>query len=147
MKIGIVGFSRRHFDHHLARQLLEKSILKLAQGVNAKDVEIVSGLTNAGVPKLAYEIAQRRGFTTVGISAKRALAVRSGIFPCDKRFIVGEQFGDESGKFIAYIDCLIRVGGGPQSRKEVDMFREKKRLAGQDVSAFLIEEEVAWLGN
>lgn len=147
MRIGVVGFSRRHFDHHLARKLLAQSISKLVQDFDNKEVEIVSGLTNAGIPKLAYEIAAKRGYTTVGISARRALQVRSGIFPCDQQIIVGENFGDESGKFIDYIDYLIRVGGGPQSRKEVELFKAKKRLSGEDVSKYLIEEEIEWLGK
>ncbi len=147
MKIGVVGFSQRFFDHDLAKSLLNQAIVQLTKGMNPRDIEIVSGLTNAGVPKLAYQIAHKRGYTTIGISAKRALRVNSGIFPCDKQIIVGENFGDESEQFIEYIDYLIRVGGGSQSRKEVELFKEKKRLSGANLSTCLIEKEIEWLGK
>ncbi|ABC30823.1 hypothetical protein HCH_04113 [Hahella chejuensis KCTC 2396] len=147
MKIGVVGFSKRWFDQEAASSILERAIKSWVKETNKDQVEIVSGLTNAGVPKLAYELAVRMGITTVGISARRALKVRSGIFPCDKQILVGLDFGDESEAFIDYIDCLIRVGGGPQSRKEVELFKERKGLSAEELSSYLYEEEVEWFGK
>ncbi|WLQ16992.1 hypothetical protein O5O45_13820 [Hahella aquimaris] len=147
MKIGVVGFSKRWFDQQAASEILERSIKTWVDGKDKSEVEIVSGLTNAGVPKLAYELAVRMGLTTVGISARRALKVRSGIFPCDKQILVGQDFGDESEAFIDYIDCLIRVGGGPQSRKEVEFFKERKGFTEEEAGSYLYEEEVEWFGK
>lgn len=141
LKIGIVGFSRPQFDHQQATQILKAAIAQFIEQFNADQVEIVSGLTNIGVPKLAYEVAVLQGFVTVGISAKQALKVNCGVFAVDKQIIKGKKFGDESQVFIDYIDCLIRVGGGKQSRKEVQMFREKT----QNNAQLLLEYEIEFL--
>ena len=60
-----------------------------------KAVEVVSGLTNLGVPKIAYEVAVEMGMKTVGISASRALTSSSGVFSVDKQIIVGQNYGDD----------------------------------------------------
>jgi 6,7-dimethyl-8-ribityllumazine synthase len=60
MKIGVVGWSRSHFDHDLAEKLLAAALDTLTANVTDRaSVEIVSGLTNIGIPKLAYAIADR----------------------------------------------------------------------------------------
>jgi hypothetical protein len=107
---------------------------------------LVSGLTDCGVPGIAYRVATRMGLATVGISARQALRVRAGLFPVDRRILVGRRFGDESAAFVAMIDALIRVGGGPQSRREAAMFREKLTAQGLAPAARMIEHELAWLG-
>lgn len=94
---------------------------------------------------IAYELAREFGMQTVGFSAKQALKVRAGVFPCDKEIIVGARFGDESAAFVAYIDGLIRIGGGPQSRREVEMF--KALHPEEEIGQRLMEEEVDWYGN
>ncbi|MGI0118793.1 hypothetical protein [Zooshikella sp. RANM57] len=147
MKIGVVGFSKQQFDQKTARILLKNEISGIMSKTDSSNIEVVSGLTNTGVPKIAYEIAVEMDLTTVGISAKRALKVRSGVFPCNKQIIVGTNFGDESDSFIEYIDYLIRIGGGPQSRMEVAMFKEYKQLSISELSYRLIEHEVDWYGS
>lgn len=143
MKIGVVGFSHENINHDLARTLLRQSFHQLMQRhPHDKPIEIVSGLTNIGIPKIAYEIADELGFITVGISAERALHVKCGIYYVDKQMIEGKEFGDESRVFIDYIDYLIRVGGGKQSHREVEMFVEKCALSGIDINDTLIEQEL-----
>ena len=154
-KIGVVGFSRNKFDKEDARlkfrACLDRAIESLIQrsGLAREEIldriEIVSGYTNMGVPKLAYEIADQLQIKTVGFSAAQAKRVRSGVYPVSKEIIVGKRFGDESEAFIQYIDTLIRIGGGPQSRKETEMF--KVANSDQDLSQILFEEEVEWFGN
>jgi hypothetical protein len=85
------------------------------------------------------------GIATVGFSAKQALFVKSGGHPVKKVILVGEKFGEESADFIAYIDLLIRIGGGPQSRHEVELFKERHQ--GEDLTGILFEEEVHWFGR
>lgn len=115
-------------------------------GVAPGEAELVSGLTNQGVPRLAYELAAALGMRTVGVSARQALRVRAGLFPVDERVIVGERFGDESAVFLARIDVLIRIGGGPQSRREAEAFRAQLEQRGAPVEQHLVEREVAWHG-
>lgn len=146
-RVGVVGFSRSQFDHDAARLALASSLDHMAMLASGRVVEVVSGLTNQGVPKLAYELAVSRGLRTIGISAHQALRVRSGMFPVDERILVGQRFGDESAAFVAYIDALIRIGGGPQSRHEAALFRDKLAGAMLDPATYLVEHEVTWHGD
>jgi hypothetical protein len=146
-RIGVVGYSQRHFDHEAARAHLRRFVTALLELPEAaRPPEIVSGLTNQGVPKLAYELARELGLPTVGIAARQALRVRAGLFPVDRQILVGERFGDESPVLIAYIDKLIRVGGGPQSRAEVELFRAKCGHDDAVLTHCLFEAEVEWYG-
>jgi hypothetical protein len=134
LRIGVVGYSGRKFDEAVARAELTRIFNEEMETREADPgrIEIVSGLTNVGVPKIAYELAADFGMKTVGISASRALTADEGVFPVDKQIIVGENYGDESEEFVSYIDVLVRIGGGQQSRDEVEMFRE--RFDGDDAS-------------
>ncbi len=145
MKIGVVGFSRNQFDQKAARTKLKMHLEIILSTHLASELELVSGYTNMGVPRIAYQIADELGITTTGFSAKQALRVRAGLYPVDKKIIVGERFGDESEAFVAYIDLLIRIGGGPQSRHEAHLFRQ--RYADQNLDEILMEEEVDWYGK
>lgn len=137
LRVGVVGYSGRKFDERLARQELTGVLAELLERRELPPgcVELVSGLTNIGVPKIAYEFATDAGMKTVGISAGRALNSSVGVYPVDKQIIVGENYGDESEEFVGYIDVLIRIGGGAQSFQEVAMFKQR------------FEEDEASLGN
>jgi hypothetical protein len=149
LKIGVVGFSQRHFDQDAARAHLRRFIVALLARPRAAEtpVELVSGLTNQGVPQLAYVLATELGLRTVGISARQALRARAGCFPVDEQMIVGERYGDESQAFVDHVDVLIRVGGGPQSRREVELFRAKHRGDEAELEGRLFEAEVEWFGR
>lgn len=145
IKYGIVGFSRDQFDKEAAYRILEELFRQISIKHSDKEIEIVSGYTNMGVPKIAYELADRYGFTTVGYSAGQALKVRSGVYPVKKVILIGKKFGDESNDFVQYIDALIRIGGGRQSRMETEMF--KTLHAGERLDSLLREYEVEWYGK
>lgn len=145
MKIGVVGFSRSQFDKKMAILKLRNILEKLTIGKPPASIEIISGYTNMGVPRIAYRLADDMGFKTVGFSAKQALRVRAGVYPVKEVILEGERFGEESQKFIEYIDILVRIGGGPQSRKEVELF--KTHYKGKDLSLMLFEEEITWYGK
>ncbi len=74
-----------------------------------------------GVPAIAYREAVRQGWRTAGYACSRAAGLPC--FPVDERVIVGSAWGDESDAFVAAVEVLIRVGGGPQSHREVAMAR------------------------
>lgn len=148
MKIGIVGFSSKHINEQLATTLLEDMICKIAAGCSSsEEVEVVTGLTNIGIPKLAYQIADKHKFIKVGISAQQAYRVKCGIYFVDKEIIVGEFFGDESQTFVDYIQYLVRVGGGKQSASEVNLFKEKCHSLQWDTTERLYEKEFQLLKN
>lgn len=123
-RIGVVGYSSKYFDKKKARSLLEKGI-KAALKHNIKDeaVEIVSGLTNIGIPALAYTIACEHDYRTSGYACGKAEDFQ--LFDVDEKHIVGKKWGDESEEFLANLDVLIRVGGGEQSHTEVKAMQEK----------------------
>ena len=145
IKYGIVGFSRNQFDKKAAFLILDKLFEVISKKHKNKEVEIVSGYTNTGIPKIAYELADKYGFTTVGFSAKQALSTRSGVYPVKKIIIKGKKFGDESLDFIKYIDGLIRIGGGQQSRRETEMFKSLHKE--KTLTSLLKEYEVDWFGS
>ena len=145
MKIGVVGFSRSQFDKKIAILKLRNILEALTREKDVSTIEIISGYTNMGVPRIAYRLADDMGLKTVGFSAKQALKVRAGVYPVKEVILVGERFGDESHKFIEYIDVLVRIGGGPQSRKEVALFKTLHQ--GEDLSTLLYEEEIDWYGK
>lgn len=145
IKYGIVGFSRNQFDKQSANQILSNLFDKIKEKHKGKEIEIVSGYTNSGVPKIAYKLADKLGFITVGFSAEQALKVRSGVYPVKKVILKGNKFGEESQDFIRYIDGLIRIGGGPQSRKEMEMF--KQLHSEKALNTIVKEYEVEWYGE
>ena len=112
-RIGVIGYSAQAFDENDARLILRRALEGHAL---AGRCEVVSGLTNLGVPRIAYEEAVKLGLRTVGIACKKA--TEHECFPCDEVVIIGEEWGDESPTFLASIDVLIRVGGGKQSASE-----------------------------
>tara|TARA_R110001599_G_scaffold306849_1_gene513383 strand:- start:94 stop:537 length:444 start_codon:yes stop_codon:yes gene_type:complete len=142
MKIGIVGYSSKKIDENMGTQLLEQEISKIViSHSKAESVEIVTGLTSIGIPKLAYQIADKRNYIKTGISAQQAYLVKCGVYPVDNEIIVGEVFGDESQTFVDYIDYLVRIGGGKQSAHEVALFKEKCVQLEWNLSERLFEQE------
>jgi len=47
------------------------------------------------------------------------------LFDVDEIIWVGKSFGDESQAFIDMIDVLVKIGGGEQSEKELQMAEEE----------------------
>ena len=142
LKIGVVGYTHSRFNIDKARSALMCAVSKIANHFKPADIDIVSGLTNLGIPKLAYEFADRCGYTTVGISAKEAKKEHCGFFPVDDIKLIGECYGDESSYFVDQIEALVRIGGGQQSHKEVELFRQKCEQIGWDIGERLIEKEI-----
>jgi len=112
-KLGIMGYSAQEFDKGLAEQYIRQHFSELGNDI---DIEIVSGLTNIGIPAIAYRVAKEMGFTTTGIACSKA--EKYECFPCDQVKIIGNNWGDESSTFLSYCDSFLRVGGGEQTKKE-----------------------------
>ena len=114
MEIGVIGFSTQSFDVRKAKRLLDEA---LAYYYGREDVVISSGLTNLGVPAIAYELASKNGLKTKGVACAKAHKYEK--YYCDTTLIVGAEWGDESLVFLDGLDILIRVGGGKQSFSEL----------------------------
>lgn len=123
LRIGVVGYSGQTFDTDAAASLLLSGISSaIADHAHTTEVEIVSGLTNVGIPALAYELAKKNNWRTVGIACH--LAKDYECFPVDREVIVGDNWGDESNTFLDNVDVIVRVGGGKQSHQEIATFKK-----------------------
>lgn len=127
LDIGVVGFSGTDFDEQEAKTALDDILDDIEAAYietgEFETVRIVAGLTNLGIPKIAYESAEERGYETVGISAEEAREYE--LHDVDEIIWVGERFGDESKEFIDMIDIFVRIGGGKQSFAELEMAEEE----------------------
>lgn len=139
-RIGVAGYSNDLFDNGKAKETLRVILSLITAGKSADDFEIVSGYSAIGIPLLAYQLAAEAGICTVGLSAHEVLRRGHVLFPVDKVMLEGDLFGDESALFVQYIDILIRIGGGAQSRREVEMFRDLHK--GEDQEQILFEADV-----
>jgi hypothetical protein len=115
MRVGVVGYSGQKFDERVGKIMVGVA-LNARHAESQSDIIIVSGYTNLGIPKLAYEYAKEFGYKTIGVACSKAAQYEC--FPCDRVHLIGDNWGDESGAFLASIDVLVRIGGGVQSKKE-----------------------------
>jgi len=153
IRIGFVGYSDSVFDVNKAITIIEKIFVKISKMYDKNKVEIVSGYTNLGIPKLVYEKANELGFKTVGIACKKANEY--DVFPCDKVIIKGEEWGDESETFLNYIDAIYKIGGGKQSESEFKSMKKMSKPAieyrldriGKPVKESAMERAEEWNNN
>lgn len=125
IKIGVVGYSAQKFDESEAVRMLREAYDLIDRQYSGKSKAVVSGLTDLGIPALAYREAVSRGWRTVGIACSKAKDYTC--FPVDEEIIVGSEWGEESQTFLKSLDVLVRVGGGKQSIRETAEFRESGR--------------------
>lgn len=127
IRLGVVGYCPpTRFDEHKALEYIRDGYDKAIIDFKGRSIIVVSGLTNVGILKLAYQEAKSRSWKTAGIACKKALELRSLWFPVDEPpIIIGENWGEESQTFINSIDALVRIGLGAQSLKEAEMARNQ----------------------
>ncbi len=120
LRIGVVGYCPpSRFDEGKALGYLREAFDHIQSKYPKRQKIVVSGLTNVGVLKLAYEEAKRRGWKTAGVACKKAYEFKDNWFPVDESpLIVGDEWGEESHTFLGTIDMIVRVGGGKQSHRE-----------------------------
>ncbi len=124
LRVGVVGYCPPTvFDHDEAARMIHEAYDRIADRFSDREIVIVSGLTNVGVLKIAYEEAARRGWGTAGVACKRA--EEHDLYPVDTKIIVGENWGDESSAFVEIIEAIVRIGVGKQSIRETDLVKSK----------------------
>lgn len=119
--VGVVGYSATRFNKVLGEELVKKSFDELEK-IYGRNITIVSGLTNLGIPALAYKEAVNRGWKTCGIACERAKNFKC--FKCDEVILVGARWGDESLTFLKKIDVIVKIGGGKQSINEFELAKK-----------------------
>lgn len=122
IKIGVVGYSAQKFEETEAVRMLREAYDSINSQYADKLKVVVSGLTDLGIPALAYREAISRNWRTMGIACSKAKDY--DCFPVDEEIIVGSEWGDESQTFLESLDVLVRVGGGKQALRETVQFRE-----------------------
>ena len=127
LRIGVVGYCPpTKFDESKALIFIKDAFDKLEKLYNGHEKSVVSGLTNVGIPRLAYEEAKRRNWETVGIACKKTDEYER--FPVDLEIVTGENWGDESPRFLRSIDVLVRVGGGKQALDETNEAKKRGKI-------------------
>lgn len=127
LRIGVVGYSAQKFDRPTAERMIKEAYDSIDLRYKDRPKAVVSGLTDLGIPGLAYREAKRRGWRTVGIATSKATDYEC--FPVDEKIIVGKDWGEESPKFLDSIDILVRVGGGKQSLMETEETKRRGKTA------------------
>ncbi len=123
-KVGVVGYCPpTKFDENEALRMIQEAYDKITEQFSGHQIVIVSGLTNVGVLKIAYEEATRRGWRTEGVACK--LAEDHPLYPVDEKVIFGEKWGDESPTFVESIQAIVRIGIGKQSLRETELVKSK----------------------
>ena len=118
--VGVVGTSRRNaICSREARTVLEEAIKELQLLVGDKAIVIVSG--GGLVPMTAFDIAKQKHWKAIQVVCPKVKCSPQRVH----RIEIGKKHGDESAEFINMIDGIIRIGGGPQSHREVKMFTEQ----------------------
>lgn len=135
LRIGVVGYCPpTKFDEVEARHMIVEAYDQIEKLYPDTSKAVVSGLTNVGVLKIAYQEAQKRKWRTVGIAC--AKVTEHELFPVDEKIIVGENWGDESSAFLSAIDLIIRIGTGKQSITETEETKRRgKRVLEYDLPA------------
>lgn len=126
--VGAVGYCPpTRFDEDEARRLIKLAYDSIEQQEIEGQPVLVSGLTNVGVLKIAYEEASLRHWPTIGVACKKAL--EHPLYPVTAQIIVGEQWGDESSVFVEMLDAIICIGNGKQSRTESALVKAQGKPA------------------
>jgi len=123
IRIGVVGYSGGKFDEDIGKALVMQAFKIVEQAYPDEEFSVVSGYTDMGIPAIAYRVADKLGWKTVGIACKKAY--ENPCYDVDQVKIVGEDWGDESPTFLSNIDVLVRVGGGKQSMEETEEAKDK----------------------
>ncbi len=123
IRVGVVGYTAEKFDKIKAWELLKEGFEKIQSENNTNKLMVISGLTDLGIPSLAYYIARQNDWNIGGIAPEKALESRW--FPMsndgDELVLSGEDYGEETPKFLDSIDVLLRIGGGVQALYETQL--------------------------
>lgn len=127
IRVGVVGYSSQKFNKIKAWDLLKEGFEQIKSDSNTNKLMVISGLTDIGIPSLAYYIARQNGWNIGGIGPERALEYKW--FPMsndgDELVISGEDWGDETPKFLDSVDVLLRIGGGVQALYETQLANKR----------------------
>ena len=128
LMLGVVGYCPpTRFDEDEARRMIVDAYDRVRKSCPDREIAVVSGLTNVGVLKIAYDEAAKRGWKTVGVACEGAM--EHPLFPVTARIVVGANWGDESPTFVGVLDAIVRIGTGKQSVRETEEVKRNGKSA------------------
>lgn len=119
LKIGFAGpCPPTRFDEELAARLIQTTLDQIVKDYPGYTYVLVSGHTNVGALKLAYQDADDRCWWTVGVASQRAK--EHPLFEVDEVITSRHwvDWGNESERFVEECDVLFALGDGPQTLRE-----------------------------
>lgn len=128
--IGVVGYCPpSEYDRDEAERLLREAFeeaLDLAPRMS--EIKLAGGWSDVGIHGMAYHIGKHEfGWYTIGYASSLVKIEAEGgeyeLFPVDESYEIGLSWGDESEAFVASLDLIIRIGGGPQSHRECEAMK------------------------
>lgn len=128
IKIGVIGYSMQEFNKKKAIEYIKTAFDFIEKQYSDVTKTVISGLTDLGIPALAYREAKRRNWRVEGIAYTKALDYIW--YSVSNVTSVGSNWSDESETFLNAINILVRIGGGKQSMREVEM---AKKMRGIDI--------------
>jgi len=123
LSVGVVGYSGGKFNEDVAKALMAIALDVVEEHNPSDKYELVSGLTDMGIPAIAYRMAEKREWKLVGIACSKA--DEYDCYDVDETIIEGDDWGQESKIFLDRLDVLIRIGGGKQSIEETEKAKKK----------------------
>ncbi|MCK4260816.1 MAG: hypothetical protein KAX49_17700 [Halanaerobiales bacterium] len=126
LRIGIIGYSAQRFNKRKARKYIKRVFDFIDKQYIHTWKTVVLGLTDLGIPALAYREAVKKGWQTEGIACDKAFDYLC--FPVNRTIIIGVDWGDESKVFLESLNILIRIGGGKQSIREIKMAKDIQHI-------------------
>lgn len=138
LNVGFVGYCPpSKFDENKAKLLIKSAFDEILNDYpNVSTFNLISGVSNVGTLKLAYEEAERRKWNLLGAACKKVAELEW--YPSLRNedvILIGETWGDESKVFTDLLDIIVRIGGGPISLEECRRVRE----AGKPTYEFNLE--------
>jgi hypothetical protein len=133
MLVGVVGTSCHKLVEKETASAAVDSALDEALAAMPLDHELVIVSGGGLVPKLAFQWAKQHDCLVIQVASAAVRGKPKNV----TRVEIGTAHGDESVEFVNMIQGIVRVGGGPQSYLEVQLFREWKP------EGFIIEKDLA----
>lgn len=108
---GVAGFSAAMEApaEAAARHCLSRLFEEAVASQSPRPVWMVSGSTTGGVPGLSYVAAGEMGMVRVGVTAEEAR--HYGIAQQERLLVCGENFGDESSRWLGQLHLALFIAG------------------------------------
>ena len=122
VNMGFVSTSGAFTNHPYVRDVLGSLLRASTPTEIANKIEYSSGGTRFGGVLDMYDVAKGLGIKTNGIMS--GMGLKEPWCDVRKMIYVGDEWGDESQKFIYVSDILVAFSGGAQAKEEIKMAAE-----------------------